>query len=85
MFSVGCIIAEMFLGSPIFMKLESNSQKRDQMKDDFEQFQVVVRELGMPSEDAWPELISMPRWKDFSKVSCASFVTRPTLNAFVKN
>ncbi|KAI8981614.1 cyclin-dependent protein kinase [Mycotypha africana] len=52
MWSVGCIMAELFTGSPIFYG-----------KNTEEQLQKVYRVLGTPNEEIWPGMTQMPNYR----------------------
>lgn len=52
--SVGCILAEMVSGRPIFCG-----------ECELEQLLEIFRVLGTPNEESWPEVGELPDWHDF--------------------
>lgn len=46
--SVGCFIAEMFIGKPLFMG-----------RSDSEQLPCIMERLGVPTEENWPKVTTM--------------------------
>ncbi|CAH8455518.1 unnamed protein product [Dicrocoelium dendriticum] len=55
LWAVGCIFAELLNLSPIFPG-----------ENDIEQLWIVIRSLGTPKEDEWPELVELP---DYNKIT----------------
>ncbi|XP_043275798.1 cyclin-dependent kinase 20-like [Venturia canescens] len=55
MWSVGCIFGEMLNNSPLFPG-----------ETDIEQLAIVLRHLGTPTAETWPELSSLP---DYNKIT----------------
>ena len=55
LWAIGCIFGELINGSPIFPG-----------ESDIDQLSCVLRQLGTPTEENWPEAQSYP---DFDKVS----------------
>ncbi|KAF7998047.1 hypothetical protein HCN44_009445 [Aphidius gifuensis] len=55
MWSIGCIIAEIINNSPLFPG-----------ETDIEQLAIVLRHLGTPTVETWPDLISLP---DYNKIT----------------
>ncbi|XP_008546593.1 cyclin-dependent kinase 20 isoform X1 [Microplitis demolitor] len=55
MWSVGCIFAEMINSSPLFPG-----------ETDIEQLAIVLKQLGSPTPESWPELTSLP---DYNKIT----------------
>lgn len=51
--SVGCFIAEMFTGKPLFMG-----------RSDLEQLPCIMEKLGVPTEETWPKVTSMKGYKE---------------------
>jgi serine/threonine protein kinase len=51
--SVGCIFAELCLGQPIF-----------QGESDIDQLMKIFKTLGTPDEDIWPDITTLPFYKD---------------------
>ncbi|XP_004343127.2 cyclin-dependent kinase, partial [Capsaspora owczarzaki ATCC 30864] len=61
MWSVGCILAEMFLLQPIFRgKPLPEPKTRDQFEQD--QAMKIFHALGLPTVEAWPEVTTMRFW-----------------------
>ncbi|KAH1014734.1 hypothetical protein HUJ05_012571 [Dendroctonus ponderosae] len=58
MWSVGCIIAEMINGTPLFPG-----------ESDIGQLAIVLSTLGTPTEETWPDLKQLP---DYNKISFIS-------------
>jgi cyclin-dependent kinase 12/13 len=52
MWSVGCVIAELELGHPIFPG-----------KSEVEQLDIIFRTIGTPTEETWPNLPSLPLYE----------------------
>ncbi|XP_029159857.1 cyclin-dependent kinase 20-like [Nylanderia fulva] len=57
MWSIGCIFGEMLNTSPLFPG-----------ETDIEQLAIVLKYLGSPTSESWPELTSLP---DYNKISFA--------------
>ncbi|EPX73843.1 CMGC/CDK/CRK7 protein kinase Lsk1 [Schizosaccharomyces octosporus yFS286] len=53
--SVGCIVMELFIGKPLF-----------QGKDEIHQLEIIYDLMGTPNEETWPEVKSLP-WYDLLK------------------
>jgi len=51
--SVGCIFAELCAGQPIF-----------QGESDIDQLMKIFKVLGTPDEDVWPDITTLPYYKD---------------------
>lgn len=61
--SVGCILAEMITGRPLF---PGNA--------DQDQLDRIFRGLGTPSERSWPQVVELPEWKsDFPQYEAKSW------------
>ena len=55
--SVGCFIAEMFTGKPLFMG-----------RSDLEQLPCIMEKLGVPTEETWPKVTSMKGYKEMVEI-----------------
>jgi len=53
MWSIGCFIAEMFIGKPIFPG-----------RSDLEQLPVIFEKLGVPKNDDWPDVQQMKGYNE---------------------
>ncbi len=49
--SAGCIFAEMITGRPLFAGTETDQLLR------------VMKVLGTPTEEAWPDVAELPGWQ----------------------
>lgn len=70
--SVGCVIAEMLLGSPLF---HAECQTVES------QCEAIFYKTGLPNEDDWPGLIHAKLWQRYE--SATNFPTRRFLNVCV--
>jgi len=53
MWSIGCFVAEMFIGKPIFPG-----------RSDLEQLPVIFEKLGVPKNDQWPDVQQMKGYSE---------------------
>jgi cyclin-dependent kinase 12/13 len=58
MWSVGCVLAELELGRPLFPG-----------KTDVEQFELISKGIGTPTEAEWPSMSSLPNYESLFKAS----------------
>lgn len=56
MWSVGCVLAELKLGKPLFPG-----------KTDVEQLDLICKCIGTPTEDIWPSMVSLPNYESAFK------------------
>lgn len=56
LWSIGCWIAEMFIGKPLFPG-----------RSDLEQLPVIFEKLGVPNNDDWPGVTKMPNFTECVK------------------
>lgn len=56
MWSVGCVMAELELGRPLFPG-----------KSEQQQFEIICKVMGTPSEETWPNVSLLPHYESFMK------------------
>jgi len=54
MWSIGCILAEMSTGNPLFAG-----------KNSIDQINCIFRDLGTPSEETYPSIAQLPDWHNY--------------------
>eukprot|EP00529_Nitzschia_sp_RCC80_P025521 CAMPEP_0113517924 /NCGR_PEP_ID=MMETSP0014_2-20120614/42544_1 /TAXON_ID=2857 /ORGANISM="Nitzschia sp." /LENGTH=525 /DNA_ID=CAMNT_0000415205 /DNA_START=804 /DNA_END=2380 /DNA_ORIENTATION=+ /assembly_acc=CAM_ASM_000159 len=63
MWSVGCMIAEMFRRRPGFL----HPRTQDEKKQETDMTKVIFEVCGTPTEESWPGIGKMcPKWREFS-------------------
>lgn len=63
MWSVGCIIAEMFRRRPGFL----HPRTQDEKKQETDMTKVIFEVCGTPTEESWPDIGKMcPKWREFA-------------------
>jgi len=54
MWSLGCILAELYLGEPLFMTAHNRNHLMD----------LIVSKTGSPTDEYWPEMKGLPFYNE---------------------